>query len=98
MLLKRALEHVSGERRCSASFQSYPVRHRRAFRRGIADAFTDNSRSNVAFEKRLAEIQSAGDDALAPLNLDIRTAIMTVLGALREIAHCEAAICWRSAA
>jgi len=49
-------------------------------------AFVDDSPINAAFEKRLEEIQSIDDDALAPLNLDIRSAIITVFGALREIA------------
>jgi len=53
--------------------------------------FVDDSPINAAFEKRLEEIQSIDDDALAPLNLDIRAAIMTVFGALREVAtHMEA--------
>lgn len=58
----------------------------------IPTGFVDRSPINAAFEKRLEEIQSVRDDDLAPLNLDIRAAIMTVFGALREIAKYEKAI------
>jgi hypothetical protein len=81
MAMSRLLSVVSSSNSTSASDSM-----------GDPTAFVDTSPSNMAFEKRLAEIQSVADDALAPLNIDIRTAIMTVLGALREIANHQEAI------
>ena len=53
--------------------------------------FEDHSSFTAAYEKRLAEIHAIDDDALAALNVDVHSAVATVLGVLPEIApHREA--------
>jgi hypothetical protein len=48
-------------------------------------AFDDRSAFSAAYERRLSEIQAVKDDELALLNIDVHSAITTVLGVLPEI-------------
>jgi hypothetical protein len=49
-------------------------------------AFEDHSSLTAAFEKHIDEIKAVDDESLAALNLDVPSAVATVLGSLPEIA------------
>jgi len=55
-------------------------------------AFEDRSSFTAAFEKHLAEIKAVDDESLAALNIDVHSAVATVLGCLPEIAVYREAI------
>ncbi len=50
-------------------------------------AFEDHSSFTAAYEKRLAEIKAVPDKSLAALNVDVHSAVTTVLGCLPAIAR-----------
>src|SRR5262249_35180551 len=50
-------------------------------------SFEGRTAFEAAYEKRLAEIESVGNDELAAINLDVHAAVATVLGRLPEIAR-----------
>lgn len=51
----------------------------------VPQGFEDRSSFTAAFEKRRDEILGVDDDALAPLNVHVHSAVATVLGVLPEL-------------
>src|SRR5262249_40324743 len=52
---------------------------------GDTAPFVDDSTFGAAYERRLAEIQAVQDSELSPVNIDVASAVITVLGVMPEI-------------